>query len=115
MYSLLMDTNVFNYTIDELHAIIETDDPTDEAEIKDKTDHFIRKFEVTNPLLSIFFEQVQKRLKYNSENNNNEEDIEPEHVIENYQNMTTGQNNMNHSHQDQAQNWYQNQYLYRVR
>jgi hypothetical protein len=133
-----MDTNVLNYTIAELLAILEIDDPTDTYEIQDKTDKLIRKFEVTNPTLSFFFRSVQKRLLQNNnqntgqydnddndindndnndndnndndnnDNDNNDNDINDindanNDYIESYQNM-----NMSN---DQAQIWYQNQYL----
>ena len=77
-----MDTNVLNYTIDELLAIIEIDDLTDTDEIQYKTNNLIRKFEVTNPKLSIFFRSVQKRLIQNGhyDNDIHNEDMHNEDI-----------------------------------
>jgi hypothetical protein len=107
-----MDTNVLNYTYDELYQIVKIDDPDDIDEILDKTNILIRKFEVTNnPTLSLFFRSVQKRLLQHAEHYEdtynedvqeevNNEDINND-VVETYQNMSN----------NQEQTWYQNQYL----
>lgn len=117
-----MDTNVLNYTYDELWQIVKIVDPDDIDEILAKTNTLIRKFEVTNnPTLSLFFRSVQKRLLQHTENNEdtynedaynedvqeevNNEDINNDEVnndyVEPYQNMSN----------NQEQTWYQNQYL----
>ena len=74
-----MDTNVSNYTPSELLAILEMDDPTDTDDIIYKTNTLIRKFQVTNPTLSLFFRQVQTRLVKNNcqydDTNNNDTNI----------------------------------------
>ena len=119
-----MDTNVLNYTPSELLTILEMDDPTDTDEIIYKTNTFISKFRVTNPTLSIFFREVQKRLlqpaehyedTYKEDVNNddvnnddvNNDDVNNDDVnndyVENYQNMNASNN--------QTQTWYRNQYL----
>ena len=126
-----MDTNVFNYTPAELLAILEMDDPTDTDKIIYKTNTLSSKFRVTNPKLSLFFRQVQKRLienkshydNTNDDTNNADANVDESNVdesnvddtnvddtnnnndsnIENFQNMNTSNN--------QAQNWYQTQYL----
>ena len=69
-----MDTNVFNYTPDELLAVLEMDDPTDTDEIIYKTNTLSSKFRVTNPTLSLFFRQVQKRLIENKSHYDNTHD-----------------------------------------
>ena len=127
-----MDTNVSNYTPSELLAILEMDDPTDTDDIIYKTNTLISKFQVTNPTLSLFFRQVQKRLvqtnnhydntpdgtpninedvnedvndevNNDTTNVNNDDNVDNDINIENYQNMNTSN--------DQAKQWYQNQYL----
>ena len=128
-----MDTNVFNYTIAELLAILEMGDSADTDDIQDKTNKLISKFETTNPTLSLFFKSVQKRLiqKSHYDNTNdvhneyvnnedaNNEDINNDDNINNDNDNTNNEvnndyiesyQNMNMSN-DQVQTWYQNQYL----
>jgi hypothetical protein len=133
-----MDTNVLNYTIAELLTIMEIDDPTDNDEILYKTNTLSRKFEVTNPKLSLFFRSVQKRLLENTQNtghydydnndtnvnddnndnndtnvnddNNDNNDNNDTNVNDDNNNYIETYQNMNTSN-DQSQTWYQNQYL----
>ena len=64
-----IDTNVDNYTISELLAIIEEKD-LDATSIKAKTDKLITQFNKTNPILSSFFFGIQSKLLQNIDDNN---------------------------------------------
>jgi hypothetical protein len=75
-----MDTNVLNYTYSELWQIVQLDDPNDIDEILDKTNTLSRKFQVTNPTLSLFFRSVQKRLIYGAQHPEHYEDMYNEDV-----------------------------------
>jgi hypothetical protein len=69
-----IDTNVDNYTVSELLAIIEEKE-LDATSIKSKTDKLMAQFSKSNPNLSAFFFDIQtKLLQYiNNENNFNKE------------------------------------------
>lgn len=56
-----VDTNVSNYTIEELMAIIEIDD-LDADKIKSNTNALIEKLKQTKPELVVFFNDIQERL-----------------------------------------------------
>jgi hypothetical protein len=57
-----IDTNVNNYTISELFAILELDDP-DAQDILVSTNTFIAKFQKeNNPSLVLFFQNIQTKL-----------------------------------------------------
>ena len=85
-----VDTNVENYTLSELMAIVDVDD-LDPPEITRKTNILIEKFKNSNPVLSVFFREVQSQLlqysmnfvdqenaEYNDDNN---DDVEPSEKI----------------------------------
>ena len=69
-----IDTNVDNYTVSELMAIIEEKD-LDPNSIKSKTDKLMSQFSKSNPNLSAFFFDIQtKLLQYiNNENSFNKQ------------------------------------------
>lgn len=56
-----IDTDVSNYTLSELMAIVGLND-LDPRTIMDKTYPLIEKYEVDNPTLSIFFKDIQSQL-----------------------------------------------------
>jgi hypothetical protein len=56
-----IDTNVSNYTLSELMAIVEIDDLIPEH-IVENTNYYIRKYKNKNPALSVFFKEVQSQL-----------------------------------------------------
>ena len=62
-----VDTNVENYTLSELMAIVEVSD-LDPSEITNKSNRLIEKFKTSNPELSVFFREVQSQLlQYSSD------------------------------------------------
>jgi len=56
-----IDTNVSNYTMSELMAIVNLDD-LDPTSIMNATTSFVEKFKDTNPKLSTFFSEIQSQL-----------------------------------------------------
>ena len=68
------DTNVSNYTLPELMAIIKVND-MNVNEIIENTNYYIRKCKTKNPKLSIFFKEIQSQLlQYATVNNKGYED-----------------------------------------
>ena len=59
-----IDTNISNYTLSELIAIVDLHDSNtvDPNEVVDKTNKIIAKFKNTNPEIAIFFKEVQSQL-----------------------------------------------------
>lgn len=68
-----IDTNVSNYTLSELMAIVGLDD-LDPTNIMDATSQYIEKYKNNNPTLSIFFKGVQSELLQYSQGLYNEDD-----------------------------------------
>ena len=89
-----VDTDVNNYTIDELIAILELEDPTEE-EIVDTSDGYIEKYEDEgDETMATFFQDIQNRLvQYmdSLENGDNPEEYDPD--------------------DEQTDEWYENQAL----
>ena len=56
-----IDTNVSNYTLSELMAIVELTDLDHESIIKN-TDKLIKRFKGKKPELSVFFQAIQSQL-----------------------------------------------------
>ena len=56
-----IDTNVSNYTLSELMAIVELNDLEHESIIKN-TNQLIKRFKSKNPELSVFFQAIQSQL-----------------------------------------------------
>lgn len=65
------DTNISNYTLSELLAIIDLDD-LDPQHIIEQTNYYIRRYKNKNPTLSVFFQDVQSQLLRYADN------LEPE-------------------------------------
>jgi predicted metalloenzyme YecM len=105
-----VDTNISNYTVAELMAIIEVND-IDPEEIVQNTTALINKFKVSNPQLSVFFMEVQSQLLQYSQGllDEREEDLSGKIVVEGFGNMSNeaiyplGDN--------QVSNWYENEYI----
>jgi hypothetical protein len=56
-----IDTNVSNYTLSELMAVVELND-LDPSEIREKTNKLINRFKSKNPKMSVFFQAIQQEL-----------------------------------------------------
>lgn len=73
-----IDTNISNYTLSELMAIVELNH-IDPIEINEKTNKLINRFKKKNPELSIFFQEIKDQLLQYADNlkdNNDENDDE---------------------------------------
>ena len=112
-----IDTNVSNYTLSELMAIVELND-LDPSEIKKKTNKQITRFKSKKPELSVFFQALQSELlQYvdglkdadTSDDNNDEDDDDDKIVVEGFGNMSNEA--VYPSGEKQISNWYKNQNL----
>jgi hypothetical protein len=108
-----VDTNIENYTLSELMAIVELDDLYHE-EIIETTDYYIQKYKVKNPKLAVFFKEIQSQLLQYADGliqdtNNNDTDNENKITVEGFGNMS---NDASYPSGDkQVNEWYQNQNL----
>ena len=105
-----LDTNVSNYTLSELMAIVEIQDLTPKEIIK-KTSPLINKFKVKNPEYSVFFKGVQSQLLQYSQNllEQHDEDLTNKMVVEGFGNM---KNEANYPiGEKQVSDWYENENL----
>jgi hypothetical protein len=72
-----IDTNVSNYTVDELMAILEIEDQFNPDEIVDRSDELVERFTAQNrPEMVVFFKDIKKRLLLNYKKN-----IDPSYII----------------------------------
>ena len=105
-----IDTKVSNYSVSELMAIAElqTLEPDD---IVNQTNKYIEKFKTSNPVLSVFFMEIQSQLlQYSTEL------IDPSNPDASFSEGFESMNNDNleakyPSGQKQQTNWYENQAL----
>lgn len=83
-----IDTNVSNYSLSELMAIIEVNDINPKV-IVQKTNFLINKFKYSNPTLSVFFKEVQSQLLQYSQGLLNKEtnNASDKTVVESFGNM----------------------------
>ena len=110
-----LDTNVSNYTLSELMAIIGIDDLQPE-DIVENTNYYINKYKIINPRMSIFFKQIQSQLlQYiqnveEDENNDNEDDDnEGKILVEGFGNMSN--ESVYPAGDKQVTDWYTNEVL----
>ena len=70
-----MDTNIDNYTVDELAAILKIDDLSDTNDIITKSNVYIEKYKKENneKMLTFFQEMQNDLLDYSKSSNINEE------------------------------------------
>jgi hypothetical protein len=94
-----IDTNVSNYTMSELMAIVNLND-LDPTSIMDATSPFVDKFKNTNPTLSTFFQGVQSQLLQYSQDLYDKQD-----------NNDTSDDAIYPSGEKEVQNRYKNEYL----
>ena len=110
-----LDTNVSNYTLSELMAIIGIDDLQPE-DIVENTNYYINKYKIINPRMSIFFKEIQSQLlQYiqnveEDENNDNEDDDnEGKILVEGFGNMSN--ESVYPAGDKQVTDWYTNEVL----
>ena len=84
-----VDTDIDNYTLEELMAIIEVQELVP-SEIVKKTNTHVNKFKKSDPTLSAFFLEVQSQLLRYAQGLIVEKDkgVSDKIVVESYQNMS---------------------------
>lgn len=118
-----IDTNVSNYTLSELMAIVELND-LDPTEITEKTNKLIKRFKEKNPELSVFFLAIQSQLlqyadglKDDDDNEDNDGEYGEDNVDDTARKITVeGFGNMSNeaffpAGEKQISDWYQNENL----
>jgi hypothetical protein len=110
-----IDTNVSNYTLSELMAIVELND-LEPSEITEKTNKQITRFKSKNPELSVFFQAIQSELlqyadglKDADTREDDEYDTSQKIVVEGFGNMSNEA--FYPAGEKQISNWYKNQNL----
>jgi hypothetical protein len=105
-----IDTNVSNYTLSELMAIIDIDDVNPD-EIVENTNYFIKKYKTKNPKLAVFFQEVQSQLLQYAQGlePESDEDTEGKIIVEGFGNMSNDA--IYPSGDKQISDWYQNENL----
>jgi len=114
-----INTNITDYTLSELMAIVDIEDMTPEN-IIDSTDHYIKKYKTKNPTLAVFFKEIQSQLLHYSqgleEDDEDDEDDEdnPNKIIvkstvEGYANMTNDA--IYPAGEKMVSDWYKNEVL----
>ena len=108
-----IDTNVSNYTLTELLAIVDLHDSVtvDPDEVIDKTNKIISKFQNTNPEIAVFFKEVQSQLLQYAQGLmvENNEDLSDKIIVEGF----AGRSNeaIYPVAEKQVTDWYENQNL----
>ena len=111
-----INTNVSDYTLSELMAIVEVEDLTPEH-IIENTNYYIRKYKTKNPTLSVFFKEIQSQLlqyadglEYDSEDDDNKGKIHVEpNKVEGFGNMKNEA--IYNAGDKQITHWYTNEVL----
>jgi len=106
-----IDTNIENYSLTELMAIVELDD-LDQQDIIENTNYYIRKYKIKNPTLSAFFKEIQSQLLQYSDldaDNENENNNEGKITVEGFGNMSN--ESIYPVGERQVTEWYKNQNL----
>ena len=106
-----ISTDIADYTLSELMAIVEIEELTPEH-IIENTNYYIRKYKNKNPELAVFFKQIQSQLlqyaqglEPDSEDDDNEDKI----IVEGFGSMTNDA--IYPSGEKMVNDWYQNQNL----
>ena len=110
-----IDTNINNYTLSELLAIVEISD-VNEKEIIEKTNKYIYSFQKKNPELSIFFQKIQNQLlNYNDgllihdKEDNNDYDSDEKINVEGFGSMSNEA--LYSAGEKQVTDWFENENL----
>jgi len=106
---MTIDTNVSNYTVSELMAIVGLND-LDPTSILEATSSFIEKFKDNNPTLSTFFQGIQSQLLQYSQGLYDTDDANNDNNDNNDDNNTSS-SAIYPSGEKQIQDRYENEYL----
>ena len=105
-----IDTNVSNYSLSELMAIVELQD-LEPNEIVTQTNKYINKFKTSNPTLSTFFMEIRSQLLQYATNLIDPSNPEAS-FTEGFESMNNDESEAIYSAGDKQQtNWYENQAL----
>jgi hypothetical protein len=112
-----IDTDVSNYTLSELMAIIDVEDMKPDT-IIENTNYLIKKYKSKNPAMSVFFKEIQSQLLQYAQGlePDSEDDDEGKIIVEPRVSSIEGFGNMTNdavypSGDKMVSDWYQNQYL----
>lgn len=113
-----IDTNVSNYSLSELMAIVELQELSSPNQIVKQTNKYITKFKTSNPTLSTFFMEIQSQLLQYSSNLVDPSNTEAS-FVEGFSSMNNNDDTDQTNDQDasypagdqQQSNWYQNEAL----
>ena len=107
-----IDTNVSNYTLSELMAIVEVEDLNFDS-ILENTNYWIKKYKNKNPSMSIFFKEIQSQLLQYAQGleneNDSDEDTTSKIIVEGFGNMTNDA--IYPSGEKMVSDWYEKQVL----
>ena len=103
-----IDTDISNYTLSELMAIVDVEDLNTDTIMKN-TNYLIRKYKTKNPSISVFFKEIQSQLLQYAESDSEAEDDEGKITVEGFGNMTNDA--IYPSGEKMVSDWYQNQNL----
>jgi hypothetical protein len=108
-----IDTNISNYTLSELLAIVDIQDSeiVDPNDVKEKTNKIIQKFKYTNPNLSTFFTEVQSQLLEYSQGlmMKSNKDLHGKIIVEGFSSRTNDA--IYPVGEKQITDWYENEHL----
>jgi hypothetical protein len=116
-----ISTNVNDYTLSELMAIVEVQELTSE-EIIENTNYYIRKYKTKNPILAVFFKEIQSQLLQYVDgldpesDEDQDEDADPKIIVKPNASSIEGYTNMSNnaiysSGEKMVNEWYKNEYL----
>jgi hypothetical protein len=112
-----ISTDVSDYTLSELMAIVEIEDLKPDT-IVENTNYWIKKYKTKNPAMSVFFKQIQSQLLQYAQGlePDSEDDDEGKIIVEPRVSSIEGFGNMTNdavypSGDKMVSDWYQNQYL----
>lgn len=107
-----INTNISDYSLSELMAIININDLNPEN-IIDNTNYFIKKYKTKNPQLAVFFREIQSQLLqyYQSQHEDSDEDSDNEAkiTVEGFENITN--DFIYPAGEKQISDWYTNEVL----
>jgi hypothetical protein len=106
-----IDTDVSNYTLSELMAIVEVEELNPDT-IIDNTNYLIKKYKTKNPAISVFFKQIQSQLLQYAqglEPESGDDDNEGKIIVEGFGSMNNDA--IYPSGEKMITNWYENEYL----
>ena len=105
-----INTNVSDYTLSELMAIVEIEELTPEN-VVENTNYWIKKYKTKNPEMAIFFQQIQSELLQYAQTLEpySDEDYEDKIIVEGFGNMSNDA--IYPSGDKMVSDWYENEFL----